>query len=102
MTGISLLTDHSSHLIAQKQRFRQCALQSTLPIDEHGAIGPGSGAPSPHGRGRSQDPMVGMVELGITPGRDYQMDVFYADRHCCDSTFHVETTFECITNVIIP
>jgi len=42
------------------------------------------------------------TELGITPGRDYQMDVFYADRHCCDSTFHVETTFECITNVIIP
>jgi len=41
-------------------------------------------------------------ELGITPGRDYQMDVFYADRHCCDSTFHIETTFECITNVIIP
>ncbi len=41
-------------------------------------------------------------ELSITPGKDYQMDVFYADRHCCDSTFHIETTFECITNVIIP
>jgi fibro-slime domain-containing protein len=42
------------------------------------------------------------TELGITPGSDYEMDVFYADRHCCDSTFHIETTFECITNVIIP
>jgi fibro-slime domain-containing protein len=42
------------------------------------------------------------AELGITPGSTYQMDVFYADRHCCDSTFHIETTFECVTNVIIP
>ena len=41
-------------------------------------------------------------ELGITPGGTYEMAVFYADRHCCDSTFHVETTLQCITNVIIP
>jgi len=42
------------------------------------------------------------TELGITPGSTYEMAVFYADRHCCDSTFHIETTLQCITNVIIP
>jgi len=42
------------------------------------------------------------AELGLSVGGSYEMAVFYADRHCCDSTFHVETTFECITNVIIP
>jgi len=42
------------------------------------------------------------AELGIAPGNPYQMDVFYADRHCCDSTFHIETTLQCITNIVIP
>lgn len=23
-------------------------------------------------------------------------------RHCCGSTFHIETTFQCITNIVIP
>jgi len=41
------------------------------------------------------------AELGIAPGYSYQMDIFYADRHCCDSTFHIETTLQCITNIII-
>ena len=40
-------------------------------------------------------------ELGIAVGSTYQMDVFYADRHCCGSTFHVETTLQCITNIHI-
>jgi len=39
--------------------------------------------------------------LGITPGNSYQMDIFYADRHCCQSTFHIETSLSCITNVIV-
>ena len=42
------------------------------------------------------------AEFGITPGGTYQMDVFYADRHCCDSTFHIETTLQCIRNIIVP
>jgi len=42
------------------------------------------------------------AEFGITPGNTYQMDVFYADRHCCDSTFHIETTLQCIRNIIVP
>ncbi len=42
------------------------------------------------------------AELGITSGNTYQMDVFYADRHCCDSTFHIETTLQCIRNIIVP
>jgi len=41
-------------------------------------------------------------ELGISTGGIYEMALFYADRHCCGSTFHIETTFECITNVVIP
>jgi len=42
------------------------------------------------------------TELGIARGSSYQMDIFYADRHCCGSTFHVETTFQCIVNIPIP
>ena len=42
------------------------------------------------------------AELGLTRGGNYAMDVFYADRHCCGSTFHIETTFQCITNIVIP
>jgi fibro-slime domain-containing protein len=42
------------------------------------------------------------ADLDIAPGSSYQMDIFYADRHCCQSTFHVETTLQCITNVIVP
>jgi fibro-slime domain-containing protein len=41
-------------------------------------------------------------DLGIAPGSSYQMDIFYADRHCCQSTFHVESTLSCIDNVIVP
>jgi fibro-slime domain-containing protein len=41
------------------------------------------------------------AELGIAPGNTYQMDIFYADRHCCDSTFHIETTLQCITNIVV-
>lgn len=41
------------------------------------------------------------AELGLAVGGTYQMDVFYADRHCCGSTFHVETTLQCITNIEI-
>ena len=42
------------------------------------------------------------AELGMMQGNTYEMAVFYADRHCCDSTFHIETTLSCITNVIVP
>jgi fibro-slime domain-containing protein len=42
------------------------------------------------------------TDLGIAPGNTYPMDVFYADRHCCGSTFHIETTLQCLTNIVIP
>ena len=38
--------------------------------------------------------------LGITPGKTYQMDIFHAERHVASSTFHVETTLGCITNIV--
>jgi fibro-slime domain-containing protein len=42
------------------------------------------------------------AELGITPQNTYRMDIFQAERHTSGSTFHVETTLQCIDNVIIP
>jgi hypothetical protein len=30
-----------------------------------------------------------------------RMDIFQAERHCCQSTFHLETTLSCINNVIV-
>ena len=40
-------------------------------------------------------------ELGLQIGQIYQMDIFQAERHCCQSTFHLETTLSCINNIIV-
>jgi fibro-slime domain-containing protein len=40
-------------------------------------------------------------ELGLQVGKTYQMDIFQAERHCCQSTFHIETTLSCINNIIV-
>jgi fibro-slime domain-containing protein len=40
-------------------------------------------------------------ELGLEIGKTYQMDIFHAERHCCQSTFHLETTLSCINNIIV-
>src|SRR5436190_3582424 len=40
-------------------------------------------------------------ELGLQVGKTYQMDIFQAERHCCQSTFHLETTLSCINNIIV-
>lgn len=34
-------------------------------------------------------------ELGITPGHDYKMDIFQAERHTTASNFRIETTIDC-------
>jgi fibro-slime domain-containing protein len=41
------------------------------------------------------------AELGLEIGKTYPIDIFHADRHCCQSTFHLETTLSCIVNIII-
>jgi fibro-slime domain-containing protein len=58
--------------------------------------------------GGVHDPLVGTVtmdewapKLGLSIGQTYRMDVFHAERHCCNSRFHLETTLSCITNVVI-
>src|SRR5262249_7226819 len=38
------------------------------------------------------------AELGIAPGNTYRIDIFQAERHIAGSTFHVETTLQCIDN----
>lgn len=40
--------------------------------------------------------------LGISPGNRYQMDIFHAERHTSESTFHIETTLDCIDTIVIP
>jgi fibro-slime domain-containing protein len=42
------------------------------------------------------------ADLGISPAHSYRMDIFHAERHVTASTFHIETTLQCIDNVIIP
>lgn len=42
------------------------------------------------------------AKLGITAGQTYRMDIFHAERHTSKSTYHIETTLQCITNVVIP
>src|SRR5262245_22819910 len=40
-------------------------------------------------------------ELQLQLGQMNRMDIFQAERHCCQSTFHLETTLSCINNVIV-
>jgi hypothetical protein len=30
------------------------------------------------------------------------MDIFQAERHTSASTFHIETTLQCLTSIVIP
>ena len=39
------------------------------------------------------------VELGITPGRSYTMDIFHAERHTVESNFRISTNIACFTDV---
>jgi fibro-slime domain-containing protein len=39
--------------------------------------------------------------LGLQQGMTYRMDIFHAERHVDKSTFHIETTLQCIDNVIV-
>ena len=41
------------------------------------------------------------AELGLQVGQTYRMDIFQAERHCCNSRFHLETTLSCINNIIV-
>jgi fibro-slime domain-containing protein len=40
--------------------------------------------------------------FSLEKGRAYRMDIFQAERHLSDSTFHIETTLDCIDNIIVP
>lgn len=40
--------------------------------------------------------------LGIAIGSSYHMDVFQAERHVIYSTFHIETSLACVTNIVVP
>jgi fibro-slime domain-containing protein len=59
--------------------------------------------------GGIHDAMTGTVnldqraaELGIEVGGSYAMDIFHAERNCCSSKFHLETTLSCIVSIIVP
>ncbi len=41
-------------------------------------------------------------ELGISPGRTYNMDIFHAERHTSASNFRVETNISCFETVEVP
>jgi fibro-slime domain-containing protein len=41
-------------------------------------------------------------ELGLTPGKVYKLDFFFAERHTGDSNFRLETSIACFANVDIP
>jgi fibro-slime domain-containing protein len=41
------------------------------------------------------------VELGISPGGTYQMDIFHAERHTDQSNFRIETNIRCFEPVVV-
>jgi fibro-slime domain-containing protein len=50
----------------------------------------------------AQEQSVNLDQLGLEVGRTYRMDIFHAERHCCNSNFRIETTLQCIDNIIVP
>jgi len=40
------------------------------------------------------------ADLGIVRGTTYRIDIFQAERHVPGSTFHIETTLQCIDNIV--
>lgn len=42
------------------------------------------------------------ADLGITPGRTYNMDIFHAERHRDASNYRVETNIRCFEHVPVP
>lgn len=58
--------------------------------------------------GGIHDAMTGTVnldqraaELDLQVGQSYAMDIFHAERNCCNSRFHLETTLSCIVSIIV-
>lgn len=41
------------------------------------------------------------ADLGISPGRTYQMDIFHAERHTDQSNFRIETNIRCFESVVV-
>lgn len=42
------------------------------------------------------------TDLGITPGNNYNMDIFHAERHKDSSNYRVETNIQCFEKVDVP
>ena len=59
------------------------------------------GAAGMGGSGGTVDMDARAAELGLQLGQTYRMDIFQAERHCCNSRFHLETTLSCINNIIV-
>jgi fibro-slime domain-containing protein len=68
-----------------------------LFVNGHLAIDLGGVHPAQTG---SVDMDARATELEIAPGNTYRLDIFQAERHVAGSTFHVETTLQCIDNIV--
>ncbi len=42
------------------------------------------------------------ADLGISPGKVYNMDIFHAERHTSDSNYRIETSIGCFEQVVVP
>jgi len=68
-----------------------------LFVNGHLAVDLGGVHPAEMG---SVDMDAQAAALGITPGNTYRIEIFQAERHIPGSTFHVETTLQCIDNIV--
>jgi fibro-slime domain-containing protein len=68
-----------------------------LFVNGHLAVNLGGVHPAQMG---SLDMDAQAAELGIAPGNTDRIDIFQAERHIPGSTFHVETTLQCIDNIV--
>ncbi len=68
-----------------------------LFVNGHLAVNLGGVHPAEAG---SVDLDAQAANLGIVPGKTYRIDIFQAERHVTGSTFHIETTLQCIDNIV--
>ena len=49
---------------------------------------------------RAASASVRLDDLGLTPGEDYDFEFFFAERHCCGSSFRLQTSLQLNQNEI--
>ena len=68
-------------------------VEVTVPAEFQAALPPPEPKPEFGFTEKIDGGVAGTVPLNLTPGQEYNMDFFFAERNCCASNFRMETNF---------